>query len=535
VRFRSFRLRLLVAMVALIGVAQLAGFLVVARIHRSTAETEMQGQLEGATNQLVRVVTRRNNDLARAASGLTFDAGLRAAMATTRDRETLRSALTSFRTRVDADLVALLSLDGELLAETRVGPSAIDRYQILQKRADQSESARAIGYAIVDGTVHSLVVVPLQAPDIVAWIVVGFRLDDAFVAMLKRETGVGISLARDGKTLAATTAKPKNSAEAHRRLGLVDGAAVDLTLWYSRDEKLEPARAVERELWIVFASSVALAALVALVISRGVTEPVRLLAGFTRRIARGEYAARLTLRRADELGQLADAFNTMAAGLEERDRIRDLLEKNVSPEIAAQLLRDGGALGGEEREVTILFADLRGFTSLCEGLAPPALLALLNRYLDAMSAEIEQRGGVIDKFIGDAIMAIFGAPVPCSDAADRALTAALGMLAALDRLNRELAAEARPPLAFGIGINTARVVAGNIGSRRRLNYSVIGDGVNVAARLQSLTRTAAYDATIITSQATVAALRTREAYSLHALGNVEVKGRKEPVTVYRAG
>src|SRR5207244_11142995 len=125
---------------------------------------------------------------------------------------------------------------------------------------------------------------------------------------------------------------------------------------------------------------------------------VHRLAAFTRVGASGDYEARLDLGRADELGQLAESFNAMSAGLAERDRVRDLLDKNVSPEVAAQLLRDGATLGGEERELTILFADLRGFTTLSEKLTPPDLLALLNRYLDRMSGAIEAHGGVIDKF-----------------------------------------------------------------------------------------------------------------------------------------
>ncbi|MEY2878542.1 MAG: hypothetical protein RLZZ15_922, partial [Verrucomicrobiota bacterium] len=239
--------------------------------------------------------------------------------------------------------------------------------------------------------------------------------------------------------------------------------------------------------------------------------------------------------RADELGHLSEAFDQMARGLDERDRVRDLLDKNVSPEVAAQLLRDGATLGGEEREVTILFADLRGFTTLSEKLTPHELLTLLNRYLDRMSAAIEAHGGVIDKYIGDAIMALFGAPVAQPDAADRALAAALAMEKALVALNAELAAEGIAPLAIGIGVNTARVVAGNIGSTRRLNYSVLGDGVNIASRLQSLTRTADYRTDLITSAATLAALRAPEKITPRPLGKVPVKGRAEPVEIFALG
>ena len=275
-----------------------------------------------------------------------------------------------------------------------------------------------------------------------------------------------------------------------------------------------------------------MAALSGFIFARGVSQPVQELAEHTKHIAAGDYERRIELRRDDELGRLATAFNEMSAGLAERDRVRDLLDKNVSPEVAAQLMRDGAALGGQEREVTILFADLRGFTTLSEKLSPPELLALLNRYLDRMSAAIEAQGGVIDKFIGDEIMALFGAPVAQGDAADRALAAALAMQRALAELNRELAAEGRAPLHVGTGINTARVVAGNIGSHRRLNYSVIGDGVNVAARLQTETRKPEHRTDIITSRATLDARRDSSAVATRPLGTVQVKGRNEPVEIF---
>ena len=141
-----------------------------------------------------------------------------------------------------------------------------------------------------------------------------------------------------------------------------------------------------------------------------------------------------------------------------------------------------------------------------------------------------EEGGSIDKYIGDAIMALFGAPVAAPDAAARALAAARDMARALDRLNEELAAEGRPALAFGIGINTARVVAGNMGSKSRLNYTVIGDGVNLASRLEGLTKDPAYATPIIVSEATLAAIQPRP-YA-RELGEVRVKGKTESVKIY---
>jgi adenylate cyclase len=531
-RFRSFRRRLLVTLLALTAGAQLAAFLIVRSVHRHNAEAEIGHQLATAADQLSRVIAQRTADLAKSADALAFDAGLGRTLSTTRSQATLQSALDSFSLRVGAQLVALVSLQGQVLAEIGGGRDSPAIYRPLVQAADDVETARATGYGVINGSLYSIAVVPLRSPDIVAWLAIGFRIDAPFVAELKRATGVEITIRRADAVLATTVAHPDDYVTADRVLHTATGDAVAIALQYSLREKLRPARAVETVLGAVFAGSVLVASLIALVIARGVSQPVRELAAQTRRIAAGDYSARVMLDRADELGQLSAAFNAMAAGLAERDRIRDLLDKNVSPEIAAQLLREGAALGGEEREVTVLFADLRGFTTLSEQLRAPDLLALLNRYFDRMSTEIERHGGVIDKFIGDAIMALFGAPVAQSDSADRALAAALAMQRALIAFNAELAGEDRAPLALGVGINTARVIAGNIGSHRRLNYSVIGDGVNVAARLESLTRNPEYRATIIASAATLAAASRRDSFAARPLGSVQVKGRAEPVEIH---
>src|ERR1019366_1732392 len=153
-----------------------------------------------------------------------------------------------------------------------------------------------------------------------------------------------------------------------------------------------------------------------------------------------------------------------------------------------------------------------------------------NRFFDRMSSIVELYHGIVDKYMGDAIMALFGAPVPLASHADSAILAAIEMKSALARLNAELAAEGRGGLAVGIGINTSRGVAGNIGSSRRLNYSVLGDGVNVAARLQDLTRMSQYRTDILVSAATLAAARGR--YAVRPLGAAPVRGRDEPVEIF---
>ena len=163
---------------------------------------------------------------------------------------------------------------------------------------------------------------------------------------------------------------------------------------------------------------------------------------------------------------------------------------------------------------------------MSEARSPQEMLGILNRYFTRMSGIVETHGGVVDKYVGDALMALFGAPLTLTDHVDRALETALDMIDALDELNRQWQAQGRHPLRVGIGINTDIVVAGNMGSQTRLNYTVIGDGVNLASRLEGLTKTPEYDARIIISSSTLK--KAKKSYRTRRLGEVAVKGEKKP-------
>jgi adenylate cyclase len=190
----------------------------------------------------------------------------------------------------------------------------------------------------------------------------------------------------------------------------------------------------------------------------------------------------------DEIGALANAFDGMAQGLAERDRMRDVLGKVASSDVVTQLMENRIELGGAEVEATVMFTDMRNFTPLAESLTPQQSLALLNRVLTEVSEVIVSHGGVIDKYLGDGAMAVFGAPVRREDDARRAVLTALAIRDRVASLGPALAASGLPPPQVGTGVNTARMVAGNIGSPSRLNYTVLGDGVNLAARLEGLTK-----------------------------------------------
>ena len=183
---------------------------------------------------------------------------------------------------------------------------------------------------------------------------------------------------------------------------------------------------------------------------------------------------------------------------------------------------ESGTAEGERRSVTIVFADISGFTRLSETLDPEDVVALMNRCLGDLAAIVDRYEGTVDKFIGDSVMAVFGAPLPQADHALRAVRAALSMHRSLDELNRGLTERGQPRIEFGIGINSAAVVVGNMGSTRRLNYTVIGDGVNIAARVEKLTRE--YDVPILVTASTQA---EAPGFLFREIDRVRVRGRDD--------
>lgn len=569
-RFRRFRTRVLLLIASLVAVSLLTVYGLIARANRANAIRHIEQNLERGARLYREAVGVRIEILARSGSQMANDYAFRQMLLREQmETRTVRSALLNSSERIGAPIIALFTPAGELIANTREELTAehCGPFRYLIQRATEAENVLIDGryasdFAYLDGRLHVLVIVPLYAPppEIVSWFGFAFPIDDAFASRIKSLADLDVTFAsamKDGRCrVLATTLNAAMAADVATHgetdsagpqvinlagepyvtsflpLPLLGDEPAHIALQRSLDEELAFARDLERLVLKISLTALGATMLAALLISRGVSQPVQTLAAHIRDVTAGDYTKRITLRREDELGQLATAFNQMTAGLAERDRTRDLLGKVVSPEIAAQLLQSDLKLGGEEREVTILFADLRNFTGLSEPLPPADVLALLNRFLDRMSAVVEKHGGVIDKYIGDSIMALFGAPVTDPGAANRAIAAARAMLAALAELNWELVAEGKPALVLGIGINTARVVAGNIGSKTRLNYTVIGDGVNIASRLESLTKDPSYGAHIIVSEATVQA--AKNAPSLRPLGAVTVKGKSTSVQIYAA-
>ena len=258
------------------------------------------------------------------------------------------------------------------------------------------------------------------------------------------------------------------------------------------------------------------------------TNAIERIVGACRRLAEQKYTRIDPVRTGDELEELGERFNEMVEGLEERDRLRTTFGKYMTESVMSHLMANKVQLGGDLLPVTVLFSDIRGFTSTSERLDAQSLVALLNEYFAEMVEIVMDHGGVVDKYIGDAIMVVFGAPVPREDDALRAVRAALEMRKALARLNERLEARGLAPIRTGIGIHSGDVVAGNIGCERRMEYTVIGDAVNLASRLEGCTKE--LDTDVLISGATYALVR--DDVDAQLLRTITVKGRAQSVEVY---
>ncbi len=247
-------------------------------------------------------------------------------------------------------------------------------------------------------------------------------------------------------------------------------------------------------------------------------------------ISRGNLDKQVPVLTTDEFARFAQKTNEMMVGLQERDYCRASFEKYVSPEVSQKILEKEIDASGEMIDTTILFCDLRDYTSFAEDRNPQEVVAFMNEYFALMEPVIRKNGGVVIQFIGDEIEAAFGAPAPLENHPDQAVSTAIEMLAVLDTLNETRRRKAEPPVRHGIGIHTGLVLAGNVGSRERLSYALVGDTVNLASRVQVLNKTCGTD--ILFTRATRDRLTAETAKIVKAVGTFPIKGKRTEVEVF---
>lgn len=534
-------------------------FFVIRNANVQTARNNIEQALQVTGDIFSNSLSQKRHNLLEKVRALSSDYAFKPA-ANTNEHETVLSALTSYQARVDADVMLLLNMEGKIIADT-LHPTLYKQafYQpALINSAMNSEFGEAARIAFIDDKAFLLVAVPLFSPEPSHWIVMGFAISDPFALALQKTTQSHISIlansAQGGWKMLASTLSESNQLEAIKALthqSWQNEESVDLLLakdsfvsvildlqpqsqgqivallQRSLDEALAPYVRLHLIVASGFLTALTLLLLGGLIMAGKITRPVTVLTLGAKSIEEGHYDVNIQVSQVDELGQLADRFNSMAKGLADRAKVRNLLGKVVSPAIAEELMSKELELGGEERRATILFSDIRNFTQLCEANSPKQIIQQLNTLFTRFSSTIDNHRGVVDKYIGDAMMALFGVPVADPKQAHHGVQAALSMARQIKPINKQLESEGFSPIGVGIGVNTGPVVAGNMGSQTRLNYTVVGDGVNLASRLEGLTKF--YGVAILVSESTRVEC---DEILFREIDSVRVKGKNEGIKIF---
>jgi adenylate cyclase len=480
--FRSFRTRLLVFLLALLLPVLLGIYIFVNQENNQYTTDTIDSYLELGADVFDFTREEHKNTLLAITSTMTRDWGFRNAFGTG-DPYTIIDAADNIllRSLGAADMMLISSMEGEVIIDTKIqGFERLEgEWLALMEAAARSDSG--IGDAIINvlGVPYQITVIPLFLPTPVAWIFGGFPLDNEFTDTVKQSIVSDVSIVEYRNASASAASANFTGSEVEviastliaadqvrlteqlqltgmtytdtQRILLKDGEYGTLmrplygepgaplqivaVIQKSYNENIENLEAFQRVLLQFYLVVLALSLIAVVLLARSVTRPILDLATRVRRIEGGDYGQSVDVSGKDEISQLAGSVNNMASGLAEKERVRDLLGKVVSHEIAEELLSKEIELGGEERIVTVLFADIKGFTTLCETSAPQAVLTLLNRYLSEITKVIEDNHGVVDKYTGDSVMALFGAPLTRPNDAENAVRAALAIQQCMVDLN----------------------------------------------------------------------------------------------------
>jgi adenylate cyclase len=552
--FVAFSLLILAVLLATLGLTQL----VVSREAKQTLARELQttGQVFESLMQERAARLQTNSTL------LASDFALKRVIAThfdpvNYDPATLASAGLSYRQRIGVELFWMTDEAGLLLAASpanrRVNQS-VAQLSPLREALQTEEASTAV--VQIDASLYQMVAVPVFAPDVIGFLLLGQAIDDSVAARLQADTGSGITFLSPSRVFASSWAPPRRNMliasalqstpqsagrpqpylatfDGERFLSLAVPIAANLPqplralIQGSYDKALAPLYALQWRILLIGVVALIGALLVGISLAAGIIKPVRALVGAMRRVLRGDLRHHAQIDRGDEIGFLARSFNEMVDGLQEREHIKNTFGRFVSRDVAEAVLAGRVPLGGERLNVSILFQDIRGFTALSEKLDPTTLLRVLNQLFTEVVAAVEAEGGMVKQFTGDGVMALFGAPQPRTDHCERGVRAALGIVGRLQSVNLLLQSQGVPALQIGVGLHTGEVVAGLIGPDERVEYGVVGEAVNLASRVEGLTRELA--ATILVSKDIAARLGSQFLLGRTAL--LPVKGRAQPVEV----
>ncbi|MES2801490.1 MAG: adenylate/guanylate cyclase domain-containing protein [Bdellovibrionota bacterium] len=298
----------------------------------------------------------------------------------------------------------------------------------------------------------------------------------------------------------------------------------------------EPAQAVQRKAILISGIVMSVALFAVFLFSLTLSKPIEVLAELIKEIPKGNFniSARSKVKSHDEVGDLAIAFDHMTEGLKERDKVKNLFNKFHGSSVTENLLQQEVSVGGTRKEVTVFFSDIRGFTKFSEGHTPEEVVSMLNEYFEVMVGIIGRHGGVVDKFIGDAIMAVWGVPTGSDRDTENGLKACLEMRSALVILNNSRRERNLTEIHIGMGLHAGAAISGTIGSEERMEFTVIGDTVNVTARIESSTKH--FEVDLLVSDEVFARMskpELQDQFKFDLAGDIEVKGKTLPLTLYK--
>lgn len=294
---------------------------------------------------------------------------------------------------------------------------------------------------------------------------------------------------------------------------------------------LEPARHVQRQVFFITGLVLSGSLFIIFLFSLTLTRPIEKLVALTKYIAAGNFNIVVSqiVKSRDEVGTLSLAFDSMLSGLRERDKVKNLFNKFHGSSVAEDLLKGEIKVGGSKKKVVVLFSDIRSFTSFSENRTPEEVVTMLNEYFTEMVSTIYTHNGIVDKFIGDAIMAVWGAPKSTGNDTYNAVNACIGMRIKLGKLNNTRKSRGEEEIKIGMGLHTGEAISGTIGSEDRMEYTVIGDTVNMASRIEAATK--AFGTDLLVSEDLIEEIKDK--FILENAGEAEVKGKSDALKLFK--
>lgn len=522
--------------------------------------------------------TKNFKELYFFSSSLAEDPSLRKIVRTT-DSKTVHDYISYFQDKIGMDLIVMMDKDGKEITSTDKAETSTEAKSTPTVVNDVLDSGEPSGdYWFRDGKLYQIIAAPLvEAGYINGVIVSGFEINDAQARDLKKITQTEISFLLRKKVIATTYEKKKtdprnrekalsdllhfysrNEKDILKKVKNVSRRAVKSNAIYdvvvlnndylsffspligygdkivgiyviqkSLDEALSFLRSIQNALLLGGALALLVSLFLSLSLARNITSPIEILEKGMQKVGEGNLDEEVKINLKDEIGRLASAFNAMTVGLRQKEALKKYVSRSAWQEVEER--HDGTvALGGKRVEVTVLFTDIRNFTTMSERLAPEEVIELINGYLHLMNDVILRHGGDIDKFIGDAIMAVFYSDAKL-DSAKKAVQCAYAMKEELALFNQMRKSKELNEIATGIGINTGIVVEGNVGTQDRLEHTILGDAVNLASRLEGLSKNSKHHA-ILLSETTYE--RAKDIAEAEFFDKVLVKGKTIPVNVY---